>query len=447
MGDKDYYKTLGLERNAAPADIKRAYRRLAKKFHPDTNPQPDATRRFNEIKEAHDVLIDPESRREYDRRVLRKSDSLRNTQSPVNQDDGKRGMQGIHGISPAEYAEDRGPLDDPEFMRVYGIPPITFAEDWWARQDRRPLVKEESDRADMSIGWAAIPLIIVPYVVLCLNWNWYLIPAIVLLSISVYMISARVRTILHTKPWITTVRVAFLVACAGVSGPLLALWMAPATEFSYAWTTLASLLTAGPVCLVLMKYENLSQNTSCRVGMVSGVAIGMAASFVVTSICISVYVERRIKLFLDNSPSADSRKDIVAQFGDTVVESLIKALVEDHDIMVRNAAANALVRLGDQRAVDPLIGVLSDNNPIVRRAAINALGQLGNKRAVDPLVRILATGDWWDRQSAATALGRLGDRRAIEPLVKALQDSEWDVRQAARNALKKLEYEGMRTGD
>lgn len=65
---KDYYKTLGVPRSASPDDIKAAYRRLARRYHPDVNPDdPSAEARFKEINEAHEVLSDTEKRQHYDR--------------------------------------------------------------------------------------------------------------------------------------------------------------------------------------------------------------------------------------------------------------------------------------------------------------------------------------------------------------------------------------------
>jgi curved DNA-binding protein len=64
---KDYYKTLGVERTATPADIKKAYRRLARELHPDRNPgDKTAERKFKEANEAHEVLADPKKRQQYD---------------------------------------------------------------------------------------------------------------------------------------------------------------------------------------------------------------------------------------------------------------------------------------------------------------------------------------------------------------------------------------------
>lgn len=64
---KDYYRTLGVDKNASEKDIKKAFRRLAKQYHPDANPNdPKAEAKFKEVNEAYEVLSNPEKRKLYD---------------------------------------------------------------------------------------------------------------------------------------------------------------------------------------------------------------------------------------------------------------------------------------------------------------------------------------------------------------------------------------------
>ena len=86
MHYKDYYKIMGLSRETTQDEIKRAYRKLARKYHPDVSKEKDAEAKFKELGEAYEVLKDPEKRAAYDLDHLRigmKVSNLKVVVSPV----------------------------------------------------------------------------------------------------------------------------------------------------------------------------------------------------------------------------------------------------------------------------------------------------------------------------------------------------------------------------
>jgi len=132
--------------------------------------------------------------------------------------------------------------------------------------------------------------------------------------------------------------------------------------------------------------------------------------------------------------------------GFPAVEPLIAVLkdaYEDGD--VRQAAAGALGKIGDARALEPLIAALKDGSSGVRQAVAEALGKIGDVRALEPLIAVLKKkgADWEEKYSyvrpaAARALGNIRDSRALESLITALKDGNKNVRQAAAGALEQL---------
>ena len=67
MNKKDYYEVLGISKDADEKEIKSAFRKLAKKYHPDVSKEPDAAEKFKEAQEAYAVLSDPDKRAQYDK--------------------------------------------------------------------------------------------------------------------------------------------------------------------------------------------------------------------------------------------------------------------------------------------------------------------------------------------------------------------------------------------
>ena len=67
MAKRDYYEILGIDRSADASTIKKAYRKLAKKYHPDSNPNnAEAAEKFKDVTEAYEILSDPEKKKLYD---------------------------------------------------------------------------------------------------------------------------------------------------------------------------------------------------------------------------------------------------------------------------------------------------------------------------------------------------------------------------------------------
>jgi curved DNA-binding protein len=102
MEFKDYYKTLGVAREATADEVKKAFRRLARKYHPDISKEPDAEQRMKEVNEAYTVLSDAETRAAYDQlgRSYRPGQDFR---PPPDWDTGFEFSS--HGFSPGETAD------------------------------------------------------------------------------------------------------------------------------------------------------------------------------------------------------------------------------------------------------------------------------------------------------------------------------------------------------
>src|SRR3989338_5038724 len=105
MKFKDYYEILGLARSATQDEVKQAYRKLARKYHPDVSKDPDAETRFKELGEAYAVLKDPEKRAAYDQLGSRWQTG-QDFQPPPGWDAGfEFSGDGAHGAQAADFSD------------------------------------------------------------------------------------------------------------------------------------------------------------------------------------------------------------------------------------------------------------------------------------------------------------------------------------------------------
>lgn len=120
----DYYKILELDRSASQADIKKAYRKLARKLHPDLNPNnKEAQAQFQQINEAHEVLSDPEKRKKYDQygKDWKHAEQFENAQRQQKQNAGGFGGDygGFEGFGGPQQGSYSGSFDDDTFSDFF----------------------------------------------------------------------------------------------------------------------------------------------------------------------------------------------------------------------------------------------------------------------------------------------------------------------------------------
>lgn len=136
MEYEDFYQTLGVSRDARPEEIKKAYRRLARTYHPDVSKAPDAEERFKKISQAYEVLSDPEKRRAYDALGSRR---------PGERFDPPPEWASSFGFQPADGAEG---LDLGSFFELFGF----------GSGGRRRSAFREAPAADVDAGEIEISL-------------------------------------------------------------------------------------------------------------------------------------------------------------------------------------------------------------------------------------------------------------------------------------------------
>lgn len=129
----------------------------------------------------------------------------------------------------------------------------------------------------------------------------------------------------------------------------------------------------------------------------------------------------------------DTAQEALVQIGEPAIDPLIASLQEPDEIKRR--AIRALGKIGDVRAIEPLIAAFGDAR--VQNDVAVALVWIGVP-SVEPLIAALADPNEGVREFAAAALGAIGDVRAMDPLLVALTDSRPAVKQAAAGALEQI---------
>lgn len=135
---ENYYQILNISRSASLDEIKKAYRRLSKKYHPDSNPErEDAQERFHKISEAYTVLQDPKKRKEYDKELEQQEKTIFQEKNQTNRSFSDREKQPIHFRDMEE-----------QFEKFFGFHPKTkaFSRDTQAKEP----VKEKKNPLDMT---------------------------------------------------------------------------------------------------------------------------------------------------------------------------------------------------------------------------------------------------------------------------------------------------------
>src|SRR3954454_15910426 len=106
---KDYYGILGVKKSASSDDVRKAFRKLARKYHPDVNPNDKkAEEKFKEISEANDVLSDPKKRKIYDQVGFYSDNIDQATADAYARGGGSGGFGGFPGGGGAQYRTSRG---------------------------------------------------------------------------------------------------------------------------------------------------------------------------------------------------------------------------------------------------------------------------------------------------------------------------------------------------
>jgi len=148
----------------------------------------------------------------------------------------------------------------------------------------------------------------------------------------------------------------------------------------------------------------------------------------------------RIYQFWQKYPGAEFTRSVVVAIGQTwaTLVQVLQTALEDENSDVRSSAAEALGKIGSEKAVEALLQAFKDEDWNVRYRAAEALAMIGSEKVVEALLQALKHEDSDVRRSAAEALGNIGSEKVVEALLQALKHEDSDVRSHAAVVLGKI---------
>ncbi len=440
-----YYKILGVENDASPQEIKKAYRTLAKMYHPDVCDDPDCPRKFREINEAYHLLIDQEKRTIYDtdyggwskfsedknysnsldQIILNLINSLNNPYSLMRNYAVevlvKIGQPAFEPVLKASQSNDEvvrrkccdilGKMGNKEAIKFL----IRLLND----PDR--YVRRRAAKALTRIGDSSA----VPSLIKALNDPEVKVRIRTAEALGKIGDPQAVEPLIESlKDDNVTVRTKAKLALDKID------WIPPEEEIGARyyisrgeWDKCLSigLPAVNPLINMLnhpdSEVRNHAVETLAKLGEVAFDAV------------------------LKTSRSKDGvlrRKacDVLGKMADPKAILPLTRLLKDTDKYVRRRAAYALIYVNDENAVPSLIRSLRDREKKVRSRSALALGKIGDIRALRPLIKTLKDNSSRVRRSAIIALGEIGHPQSVDPITKLLRDKNSQVRYTAQVTLK-----------
>ncbi len=447
MRDKfDYYKILGVSYDATPDEIKKAYRALAKKYHPDVNDDPDAEHKMKQINEAYEFLIDPIKREFYD-------SDYKNWGTVSD----KKG----YGSSLEQIIINLiSSLNDPDSsMRNHAVQALVEIGEPAFEAVLR-LTRNTDDvlrrKACDILGKMGNPNGLMPLTVLLTDTNSFVRrrAAHALNLIGDERAVSSLIAALHDQECKVRYRVVKALGKIGdrrAVEPLISALKDERSEVQNEIYKSLSMIGWVPSHDELSAEYYISKREWDKLLKIGKPAVkplinilnnpdkevNYSAVRILAAMNEVAFEDVILATRSDDDVVRRKSADILGQMGNPQGVEPLTVLLNDRERFVRRRAALALSLIGDERAVPPLISALHDPEKKVRTRSAEALGKIKNLRAVEPLIKSLSDESSTVRRLSIIALGEIGDIRAVDPITKCLKDPSKQVRTVAKEILAK----------